>query len=339
MNEKYTINRKSDTFRRKNSGRRAGRLIGLRRKDTDSMTGLQEKIFEIMKTFDRVCRENGLQYYMLGGTMLGAIRCKGFIPWDDDADFGLLRKEYDKLLSLPEQCFPTGYRLRHFSKEDGVPYAFIRLEDERTTCIEARRSGGGYEGGVYIDIFPLDADSNNLALRILKEWYVRLEKKLLYAHIAEQGAVKNPVKRLVMRLISKYTDADTLVRQLDHTVRAYGRKRETMPQWGEARCSNYLGHWGRNESIPRRVFDGEIRQRKYFAFDMRRGEQIEARPEGRSREYEFEGYSFFGPVDNAAYLTALYGPDYMIPPKNDERVGHPATVIDLDRSYHSIKEK
>ncbi len=303
------------------------------------MTELQGKILEIMKAFDKVCRENGLHYYMLGGTMLGAIRHNGFIPWDDDADFGLPRKQYEKLLTLPEGSFPDGYKLRHFSKEAGVPYAFIRLEDERTTCIEARRSGAGYVGGVYIDIFPLDADANILPVRVLKEWKVKFKKKLLYAHIAEPGAVKNPLKRLVMDFIAKRTDAECLVRELDEAVKAYGVAREKMPQWGEARFSNYLGHWGKKESIPRRVFDGEIRQRKYFALDLRRGEKIEAQPEGRSREYEFEGYRFFGPVDNAAYLTALYGSDYMIPPEEDARGGHPAAVMELERSYHDIKNE
>ena len=300
------------------------------------MTGLQGKILEIMKAFDKVCRENGLHYYMLGGTMLGAVRHKGFIPWDDDADFGLPRKEYEALLALPASSFPKGYKLRHFSKEAGVPYAFIRLEDEGTTCIEARRSGTGYVGGVYIDIFPLDADVNVLPLRIWKELRVKIEKKILYAHIAEPGAVKNPVKAIAMRLIAKRTDMDSVVRKLDTEVRSYGERRGRLPQWGEARFSNYLGHWGRKESIPRRVFDGEIRQRTYRALDLRRGEKIEAQPEGRSHEYEFEGYRFFGPVDNAAYLTALYGSDYMIPPTEDARGGHPAAVIELDRSYHDI---
>ena len=190
------------------------------------MTELQEKIFGIMKAFDRVCRENNLHYYMLGGTMLGAIRHKGFIPWDDDADFGLPRKDYETLLALPEESFPEGYRLRHFQKEQGVPYAFIRLEDERTTCVETRRSGTGYVGGVYIDIFPLDGDANVLPLRIWKELRVKFKKKLLYAHISEDGAVRNPVKSLMMKAIVKHTDSDRLVRGLDSLVKAYGERHE-----------------------------------------------------------------------------------------------------------------
>ncbi len=303
------------------------------------MTGLQEKIFEIMKTFDRMCRDHGLHYYMLGGTMLGAVRHKGFIPWDDDADFGVPRKDYERLLELQADSVPEGYRLRHFTKEEGVPYAFIRLEDERTTYVEARRSGNGYAGGVYIDIFPLDGDTNVLPLRIFKELNVNFKKKLLYAHIAEKGAVKNPVKRLVKKVIVKFTDSEILVRKLDSAVKAYGERKEKLPQWGDARYSNYLGHWGRRESMPRAVFDGEIRQRKYRAFDFRRGENIEAQPEGRSSEYEFEGYRFFGPVNSSAYLTALYGPDYMVPPAEDARGGHPATVMDLEKSYHDREER
>lgn len=297
------------------------------------MTKLQEKIFEIMKVFDRVCRENALRYYMLGGTMLGAVRHKGFIPWDDDADFGLPREDYERLLALPEEAFPSGYRLRHFSKEEEVPYAFIRLEDENTTCIEARRSGSGYAGGVYIDIFPLDADSNFYLLRLLKELRVRFVKKLLYAHIAEKGKVKNPLKRVVMKKVREKTGLKELVCRLDAMVSECGRKKKGILQWGDARFSNYLGHWGRRESVPRRVFDGEIRQRGYAAFDWRRGERVAAPAEGRSEEYEFEGSLFFGPVDCAAYLTALYGSNYMIPPEEELRGGHPASLIELERPF------
>lgn len=297
------------------------------------MTKLQEKILEIMKVFDRICRENGLCYYMLGGTMLGAIRHKGFIPWDDDADFGLPRADYEKLLSLSEEAVPSGFRLRHFSREGKVPYAFARLEDENTTCIETRRSGSGYSGGVYIDIFPLDADSNFYPCQLAKEWKVIFLKKLLYAHIAEKGAVKNPVKALGMRAVAERTDSEKLLRSLDALVSKYGERKKRFPQWGEARYSNYLGHWGKRESIPRRVFDGEIRQRDYAAFDWRRGERIAAPAEGRRTEYLFEGTRFFGPVDSAAYLTALYGTDYMIPPEEAQRGGHPAAVLELEQPY------
>lgn len=297
------------------------------------MTKLQEKIFELMKVFDRLCRDNDLCYYMLGGTMLGAVRHKGFIPWDDDADFGLPRADYERLLGLPEEAVPQGFRLRHFSKEAGVPYAFARLEDENTTCIEARRSGSGYTGGVYIDIFPLDADSNVSILRRWKEWRVKLIKKLLYAHIAEEGKVTNPLKRAVMKAAVRKTKQEALVVRLDALVSAYGRKNRSGRRFlrRKERLSNYLGHWGRRESVPQSVFDGGKGQQRYAVFDWRRGERIAA-PSG-GREYEFEGSRFFGAADSAAYLTALYGAGYMTPPAEERREGHPAAVIELSTPY------
>ncbi|MGN1084726.1 MAG: hypothetical protein ACI4QX_06965, partial [Lachnospiraceae bacterium] len=177
--------------------------------------------------------------------------------------------------------------------------------------------------------------SNFYFLRFAKELRVKFEKKLLYAHIAEEGKVKNPLKHMVMKKIVEKTEQKELVCRLDRLVSRYGESRKRLPQWGEARFSNYLGHWGRKESIPRRVFDGEIRQRGYAAFDWRRGERIAAPAEGRCAEYEFEGSLFFGPVDSAAYLTALYGADYMLPPEEEQRGGHPAAVIELEQSYHS----
>ena len=265
-----------------------------------------------MKAFDRVCRENGLRYYMLGGTMLGALRHQGFIPWDDDADFGLPRADYEALLRLPEEKMPEGFRLRHYTKETGIPYAFARLEDVNTIYVEARRSGSGYVGGVYIDIFPLDEDSSVPILQGWKEFRVNVVKKLLYAHIADETAVKHPVKRRVMAGIVKHTNTETLVRKLDTMVKGTQAGKKST---SDSRYSNYLGHWGRRESIPYRVFGM------------------------KQKEYVFEDTRFFGPADGKAYLTSLYGPEYMVPPADAMRKGHPAKITDLERSYLTYKKE
>jgi len=278
------------------------------------MTKLQEKILNTMRAFDRVCRENGLPYYMLGGTMLGAVRHKGFIPWDDDADFGLPREAYEALLRLPEEKIPAGYRLRHFSKESGVPYAFARLEDVNTTYVEARRSGTGYVGGVYVDIFPLDEDRSVPVLQWWKEVRVNFVKKLLYAHIADPKEKKNPVKARIMSLVVRHTSRERLVRKLDAMVKTKkGQKGGSSGK--KSRYSNYLGHWGRKESVPQAVFGA------------------------KQKEYEFAGDSFFGPVDGAAYLTALYGGNYMVPPADGRKAGHPATIMNLEQSYLTYNKK
>ena len=65
---------------------------------------IQEHIFVLFKQYDCMCRDNNLRYYFLGGTMLGAVRHKGFIPWDDDIDVGMPRDDYDRLLTLYKEA-------------------------------------------------------------------------------------------------------------------------------------------------------------------------------------------------------------------------------------------
>lgn len=288
------------------------------------MTPLQSKILELLQVFDRLCRENGLQYYMLGGTMLGAIRHGGFIPWDDDADVGLPRADYEKLLRQNDIRLPQTYDLRHFSKEKGVPYAFMRLEDKTTTCVETRRSGSGYVGGVYIDIFPLDYDSADSALQKRTEKRIKRKKKLFYAHIADQKQIESEKrstsglkkvllqgKLLGIQTVRIFTDRQKLAVALDRCVQNHEKKHPDSKE----HYSNYLGHWGRRESVPREWFSGK----------------------NGAGEYLFEGYKLWGPCESDLYLKALYGADYMIPPKDTEQTGHPAKILLLDCPYEKWK--
>ena len=138
------------------------------------MQELHENLLEVMDVFHGFCKEQGLTYYMLGGTMLGAYRHQGFIPWDDDIDIGMPRKDYEKLLALKDKM-PVGFGLRHHRLESGIPYAFAHFENVNTTYIEQRRSKDTYVGGVYLEIFPLDEAPAKAWQRKLK--YYQISKK------------------------------------------------------------------------------------------------------------------------------------------------------------------
>ena len=88
----------------------------------------------IAKEFDKVCRDSRIPYYMLGGTMLGAIRHKGFIPWDDDMDFGVPRPYYERLISALEEQLPVRYRCCTYDNSRNIIYPFIKIEDTHTKC-------------------------------------------------------------------------------------------------------------------------------------------------------------------------------------------------------------
>lgn len=103
------------------------------------MTEIQEKILDIMKWFHEFCQENEIRYYVVGGTMLGTVRHKGFIPWDDDIDVGIPRADYEKLLANKDSLFKNENRYCLESFRDGKPdyeYPYAKIYDTQTTLVE-----------------------------------------------------------------------------------------------------------------------------------------------------------------------------------------------------------
>ena len=121
-----------------------------------SVSESQVYLLRIAKWFDSLCREHQIPYYMLGGTMLGAIRHHGFIPWDDDMDFGVPIEYYDRLRQLLKENPLPYVRVCEFHNCKGCRTAFIKLDDSRT-CIEDKCVDLPLEEnlGINVDIFPL----------------------------------------------------------------------------------------------------------------------------------------------------------------------------------------
>ncbi len=265
------------------------------------MQELHQKLLETMDVFHSFCVERELTYYMLGGTMLGAYRHQGFIPWDDDMDIGMPRKDYERLLCIPEAELPKGYAVRNHRKENGVPYAFTHFEDKNTTYIEQRRSKDTYAGGVYLEIFPLDeAAAENV--RKWNSYRVRFYKRILYGLILDyHQKYRSPAKAICIHGIRAFCSVDRTTEKLEQCI---WKKRESRYY------SNLLGHWGLREDIPKSVF-------------------------GTPRPYRFEGREYFGAACPEAYLTALYGENYMTPPTESEKAAgkHPAAYMNLQLPY------
>ena len=116
------------------------------------------KLLESLKVLDEVCRSNGLQYFASGGTALGAVRHKGFIPWDDDVDIVLYRKDYNRLKELAAAgAFPEPFFFQTPATDSGYSKGFSRLRNSETTLIPFMDYSMKCNHGVFIDIFPLDA--------------------------------------------------------------------------------------------------------------------------------------------------------------------------------------
>lgn len=124
----------------------------------ENLSPIQKVLLETFKAFAKICKENNIKYFAASGTLLGAIRHKGFIPWDDDIDVFLLRKDYDKLLSLKERLKDSDYRVADFH-DDGYPYPFAKFYDSTKTFWEYKQFP--LIMGPFIDLFPLDESGDH----------------------------------------------------------------------------------------------------------------------------------------------------------------------------------
>jgi len=267
------------------------------------MNSLSQKLkkteLDILVSFIRACEELDLRYYVLGGTLLGAVRHRGFIPWDDDIDVGMPRADYEIFLREGQKYLEAPYFLQTFRTDPQYTLNFAKIRNSSTTFMETSLRGRNLNHGVYIDIFPLDfyPDDPGTERRLRrKNWFLagRLAADFFYAK-------KLPARSRMKHLLCK----------LRHpSVEKVLRMREDLFRSVEAgsRLVNHCGAWGDREIMPIQWF-------------------------GEGCELEFEGLKVRAPKQWHSCLTQLYG-DYMTPPPPEKRIGHHyCDVIDLDRPY------
>ena len=133
-------------------------------KEINSANEIHSILLDIAKEFHRICEKHNITYYMVGGTMLGAIRHKGFIPWDDDMDFGVPRKYIKELISALKNELPNNYSVITPLDDYGIINEIIKIYDNRTIVDEFGKEHISNRMGVFIDVFPLDRSNNNWSL-------------------------------------------------------------------------------------------------------------------------------------------------------------------------------
>lgn len=118
---------------------------------------------DLLIEFDRVCKKNNLRYFLIFGTLLGAVRHQGFVPWDDDIDVAMPRMDYERLLKLSEE-FKKPYFLQSIFSNDGSCYSFAKLRNSNTSAVTNKFCYESFNQGIWIDINPLDSyDLDNAA--------------------------------------------------------------------------------------------------------------------------------------------------------------------------------
>jgi lipopolysaccharide cholinephosphotransferase len=139
---------------------------------------LQLRMLKILLAFDKMCKAHDLRYGIFAGSLLGAIRHKGFIPWDDDMDVIMPRPDYEKLIAKSKEWLPVPFEFVCSENDPRYPLPFGKVQDSSTTLIE--RKYLSYLGGIYVDIFPLDAVPVNMMKRRISFSQYEFYKQALY---------------------------------------------------------------------------------------------------------------------------------------------------------------
>ena len=248
---------------------------------------------DILRQVVKMCTNHGLKYYIVGGTLLGAVRHHGFIPWDDDIDIALPRPDYEKLEHICRRELPPRYKFINFKDDPRLPYNFSKVIDTQTVLIEEVRKASQVRLGVYVDIFPFDGVPRNRLAKAVHMQSIRLLQTLLLLSSLDISAKKRSLsKRIILKLVQFLLCLPVL--KSAHWALERLASRYDIDSSGE--ICNYMGAWGSREVFPCEWL-------------------------GEGVTLSFEGLLLNGVSRYDEYLTQLYG-DYLSLPPPDQRRSH-----------------
>lgn len=259
-------------------------------KEITEISQLKSIQLEVMDYFHSWCVEHQITYYITAGTLIGALRHKGFIPWDDDIDLVMLRPDYEKLLTKFSN--DGRYRLYSIETDPSCIYAYAKIYDSETVMIEADEKDHPAIG-VNIDIFPLDNVTDDYQDGVKMKKSLKLLNDIMgvkQLDRANRGLIKN-VTVAVLRFISSFFSYPYLISRINKKSKKYIANND----------SKYLVN-----AVIYAKGEREILEREWFKETV---------------DLEFEGCQYKAPIGADQYMRRLFG-DYMQLPPEDKRVSH-----------------
>lgn len=257
---------------------------------------------DLLMQFDRVCKKHGLHYTLLVGSVLGAVRHCGIIPWDDDIDVGMLRSDYERFLQLKDE-FPHPYFLQ-IPGEGEYFYAFAKLRNSNTTCLSENFRYRNFNHGIVLDVFPLDS------------WIPNDDGESVYRAINSLCIEQSTW----MRMSNPELSENDKIRVANYS----GRKPSETCKEIDLLAKRWSGQ-----------NTGFVAQATCGVYGFKRNLHPESWFEN-TVEMDFEGFKF--PVLSRweEYLKHVYGDYRKLPPVVDRGRWHDGSVLDPDVPYREF---
>lgn len=261
---------------------------------TEEQLKLLRKIqLEMLIEVRRICNKYHIKYSLIGGTLLGAVRHQGYIPWDDDADIGMLRRDYEKFRKVcAKELDSEKYYFQDDRNTEGYRWGYGKLRRKNTLFLREHQEHLNFGQEIFIDIFPLDYAPDNMLLRYFHMFFCFCIRKCLWSPVGV-SVEKKLIKRHVYRILSK------------------------IPKEKIYKCYyKYIFSRKKSHTVRLNLFP----TRKPYGFPLIYFEKL--------KKFTFEGELFWGTQYYNSYLKIKYG-DYMqMPPKNQQII-HPIVAIKL----------
>lgn len=265
--------------------------------DQSVLKKLQQTELQILIYFDKYCKANNLNYYLIGGALLGSARYHGFIPWDDDIDVAMPRGDYEKLKIIWNESPCSDYFLQSSTSDPNFARCIMKLRKNGTKIVESTSRSIEMNNGIYIDIFPIDFlpefDFKTIDKRANKI------RKLMSFRAIKTGYINN--NHRIIKKIIKYITFFISNEVVDGKIEALcERENNGERKYAVLFLHNY--YW----------------TKQLHSFDVF----------GKGSVCEFEGYEFIAPAKKEEFLTRVFGEKYLIEPPVNKRVSpHSYTSI------------
>lgn len=249
---------------------------------------LQNTILIIADEIDRICKKNKISYFMIDGSLLGAVRHKGFIPWDDDFDIGMTRENYDKFLKICEkELNKEKFFIQNESTEKLCAIGFTKIQLLNTEIIEDFSKNVDVCHGIFVDIFPYDYITDNKVKKKIFLFFNVMIKNILWVKCGYgTNKHKKSIKYKLYKFIGLFFTVNKLKRIRNKHTSKYNNKKSKRKMF--------------NSDYPNPIIDKTLLD--------------------KTKTYEFEDREFNGIYDYHSYLSAHYGNYMKLPDEKDRRV-------------------